>query len=322
MGCRLGRNHEAGVYRMRTKIGLLAAFAVVTLGVMNLSQAAVPVTDNLPGLPVQGADYWKAVKKEQAAAQAATPAADSREQKADSFFYTGKPYVAELGAYSFQFRNYNPELQRWTSADPFGFPDGANNYTYAHRPNQMFDAFGLQQAVINTTSEVRDHWRTGGGESASAGQYLIQEIKSSSDYASKIVGDVVNTSAQGKLAAVDIYSDSGQIEGVGYRGLDVGMVLGSFELDLGYTSAWTSSQWSWAGTPWESHGERTVTVSNLELLMGFTDRYDFRENPQYNWWQNFWRETIPGYIARSGDPYNISGSFTDSFSLTATQTYE
>ncbi|MDD5263167.1 MAG: hypothetical protein PHD76_15090 [Methylacidiphilales bacterium] len=143
---------------MKTKIGLLAACAALTLGVMNLSQAAVPVTDNLPGLPPQGAEYWKAVEKEQAAAQASAPAADSRELKADSFFFTGKPYVVELGAYSFQFRNYNPELQRWTTADPSGFPDGANNYEYTPAPNSSFDMNGLQTKWITGTYTIQEKW--------------------------------------------------------------------------------------------------------------------------------------------------------------------
>ncbi|MDD5263165.1 MAG: hypothetical protein PHD76_15080 [Methylacidiphilales bacterium] len=149
---------------MKTKIGLLAACAALTLGVMNLSQAAVPVTDNLPGLPPQGAEYWKAVEKEQAAAQASAPAADSRELKADGFFYTGKPYVAELGAYSFQFRNYNPELQRWTTADPSGFPDGANNYKYTNRPTYAMDLLGLLELTTNNpqTKEFNDFSMWGG----------------------------------------------------------------------------------------------------------------------------------------------------------------
>ncbi len=123
------------------KMWMMMALAMVLAGGV---QAATPVTDNLPGLPVQGADYWKAVEKEQAAAQAAelkTVPSD------ETFFYTGKPYVSELDAYSFQFRNYNPELQRWTTADPSGFPDGANNYGYVTDPMKKLDPLGL--------------WRTG-----------------------------------------------------------------------------------------------------------------------------------------------------------------
>jgi RHS repeat-associated protein len=42
-------------------------------------------------------------------------------------FYTGKPYVPDAGGYIFKYRTYSPESAHWNSADPSGFPDGANN---------------------------------------------------------------------------------------------------------------------------------------------------------------------------------------------------
>jgi len=58
-------------------------------------------------------------------------------------FFTGKPYVDGLG-YVFKYRNYNPELCRWQSADPSGFPDGANNQIYAPCPTSGLDPTGLE----------------------------------------------------------------------------------------------------------------------------------------------------------------------------------
>ncbi len=49
---------------------------------------------------------------------------------ADAFF-TGKPLVGELG-YTFLFRNYRPELGKWQTADPLGYPDGWNNLAYVN----------------------------------------------------------------------------------------------------------------------------------------------------------------------------------------------
>ena len=49
-----------------------------------------------------------------------------------SGFYTGKPYMAESGTYAFKYREYNPEMGRWTTVDPSGFPDGANNQIYVN----------------------------------------------------------------------------------------------------------------------------------------------------------------------------------------------
>ena len=63
------------------------------------------------------------------------------------FFYTGKPYDADLGAYTFSFRNFDPELKRWTCADPSGFPDGANNRIYAPVPTFELDPFGLKKVL-------------------------------------------------------------------------------------------------------------------------------------------------------------------------------
>ena len=57
-------------------------------------------------------------------------------------FYTGKPYLAESGSYAFKYREYNPEMNRWTTVDPSGFPDGANNRLYAAVPTSQFDFQG------------------------------------------------------------------------------------------------------------------------------------------------------------------------------------
>ncbi len=58
-------------------------------------------------------------------------------------FFTGKPYLEETGQYLFLFRHYDPELARWTTADPSGFPDWPNNYLYCNSPFSGFDAYGL-----------------------------------------------------------------------------------------------------------------------------------------------------------------------------------
>jgi RHS repeat-associated protein len=62
----------------------------------------------------------------------------------DTAFYTGKPYLASSGNYAFKFRSYNPELARWTSEDPSGFPDEANNTLYSNSPISGIDPNGLK----------------------------------------------------------------------------------------------------------------------------------------------------------------------------------
>ena len=52
------------------------------------------------------------------------------ETGADSFF-TGKPHIQNLG-YAFLLRNYRADLGKWSTADPWGYPDGLNNFAYVN----------------------------------------------------------------------------------------------------------------------------------------------------------------------------------------------
>lgn len=69
------------------------------------------------------------------------------------FFYTGKPFDPDLGEYTFAFRNYNPQMARWTSADPSGFPDGVNNNIFCYNtPLMGLDPNGLEFLFFDGTS--------------------------------------------------------------------------------------------------------------------------------------------------------------------------
>ncbi len=67
-------------------------------------------------------------------------------------FFTGKPYIESTGSYTFNYRSYKPELARWTSEDPSGFPDGANNLVYAPNPGNELDPDGLRVQWIGNES--------------------------------------------------------------------------------------------------------------------------------------------------------------------------
>ena len=83
------------------------------------------------------------------------------------FFYTGKPYDKDLGAYTFNFRNYDPAMSRWTAADPSGFPDGVNNTIYVlNCPVSFFDDLGLSTIAWVFVSAPAP--RFGGGTPISA----------------------------------------------------------------------------------------------------------------------------------------------------------
>jgi RHS repeat-associated protein len=72
----------------------------------------------------------------------------------ETAFYTGKPFLASAGGYAFKYRNYNPELARWTSEDPSGFPDGANSSIYAPIPTSGFDYMGLWRIKVTAGSKL------------------------------------------------------------------------------------------------------------------------------------------------------------------------
>lgn len=66
----------------------------------------------------------------------------------ESSFFTGKPYVGELG-YTFLFRNYRAEQGKWQTADPIGYPDGWNNLIYCNnRSVNVVDPLGLAEANV------------------------------------------------------------------------------------------------------------------------------------------------------------------------------
>jgi RHS repeat-associated protein len=66
-------------------------------------------------------------------------------------FFTGKPYIGELG-YAFLFRNYRPEQGKWQTADPLGYPDGWNNLAYVNNGvTHCVDNNGLWTISIGVT---------------------------------------------------------------------------------------------------------------------------------------------------------------------------
>ena len=58
------------------------------------------------------------------------------ETKTKEAFFTGKPFIGELG-YAFLLRNYRPNHGKWQTADPLGYPDGWNSFAYCN--NSVLD---------------------------------------------------------------------------------------------------------------------------------------------------------------------------------------
>ncbi len=128
---------------MKTKL-TLALVATLTSTAFASFKAPLPEFKNERQLA-----EWRAEKASEATSQGY--AAE------ETAFYTGKPYLASSGDYVFKFRSYNPELARWRSEDPSGFPDGANGNIYNNDPLTGLDPDGLRwrTTLINTTDATQ-----------------------------------------------------------------------------------------------------------------------------------------------------------------------
>jgi len=87
---------------------------------------------------------WQADRIAKAQAKKSAETAATLANSVPAVFYTGKPYLEETGSYAFMFRNYSPELSRWTTIDPSGYPNGANNMLYvSNNTLSTLDTYGL-----------------------------------------------------------------------------------------------------------------------------------------------------------------------------------
>ncbi len=75
-----------------------------------------------------------------------------------SSFFTGKPYVEDLG-YAFLFRNYRADMGKWLSADLIGYPDGWNNFAYCNNSIlsciDLYGADGINFITNPTVSGIQ-----------------------------------------------------------------------------------------------------------------------------------------------------------------------
>ena len=69
--------------------------------------------------------------------------------------YTGKPYDTATGLYNYGFRDYKPQVARFTTVDPIR--DGNNWFAYVNNdPVNWVDLWGLEACSANDTRNTRD----------------------------------------------------------------------------------------------------------------------------------------------------------------------
>jgi RHS repeat-associated protein len=271
-----------------------------------------------------------AIKAEEAkqAAQAATKLATRNPSPATTpqeLFFTGKPYLEETGQYLFLLRYYDPELARWTTPDPSGFPDGANNKVYVRCPTVQLDAFGLYtysyydltvgaspQSEINSFKDALAHYRSSAKGSVPAGQGLYSEMRADSSYKNRVLTGSLPDRISGRLATVPHSQNNGLFNAA--PGSTIGQLnshaLGSYGLGVNYTAWWTATGWS--------NRQRTIN-GNVNLTLTLSETWDFETNENYNFFENLLREWIPGWIAGDGKPFTITGTLYETLNLSVVQ---
>lgn len=138
---------------MKTTHVLLAAVLAATSAIQAATtEHKLPAPMPAFKTPEQLAVWRKEMNEKAKAADALAAKQSNFEPTAStSAFYTGKPFLQDTGSYAFKYRNYDPELNRWTTIDPSGFPDGANNTIYSANPLTNFDNNGLTLYTFNFT---------------------------------------------------------------------------------------------------------------------------------------------------------------------------
>lgn len=76
--------------------------------------------------------------------------------------YTGRRFDAETGLYYYRARYYSPDLGRFLSADPIGYKDDQNLYTYAKNdPVSFFDPNGKSAISVDFRDQAVHAWTNG-----------------------------------------------------------------------------------------------------------------------------------------------------------------
>lgn len=101
------------------------------------------------GLPAPMPEFQDYNSSTKVTASTTIQSPKSSKSQQSSIFLSGKPYESEGQAFLFLYRSLLPDSARWSTADPSGFPDGANNIAYIdNSPTNAIDFQGLVKKVL------------------------------------------------------------------------------------------------------------------------------------------------------------------------------
>jgi RHS repeat-associated protein len=284
----------------------IVAVMGLMLGLGSL-QAAKLVTDSLPGLPGQSDAYWSERRQEQAEPQkgqgqfvnlreVAVKQSVTYQENESVNFYTGKPYNVELGAYVFKFRNYNPEMLRWTTVDPSGFPDGVNNYVYAAVPVTHLDPDGRVSVNGSTTANLETL-----PVNLYAATYTITAYQINFTYLNQSVAGTINVE---KYSAYD--------RGGGYGGAELKLTVSNLAIGSSTVVHWIQdvNTTTPGATPNAQNAPQLSdgTYSYLDNGGGSSPWYDDNSTGAGPDW--FYDDPNRPYIAANGKPVTWNGTLS------------
>lgn len=275
---------------MKTTHFLLAA-AIAATSAIQAASAEHKLPAPLPEFKTaEQLAKWRQDMAEKAKAADAQAAKQANAATATSAFYSGKPYLEETGSYVFKFRQFDRDLSRWTTADPSGFPDGANRYVLGGNPVSGLDQLGLWYDANYTSTNA-------------AADFLVASIEATA------LGAVGFSTAQ-SLADYSLSQDPEDYTGVGSFGNPATRLATSSEKDLlqndgAFSKTFTTTLFQGQSSNYSfnqvvdygltsdiglSYGHVLYTVSgtitrqgatySTAPLFAFDDRYDFNvDNP-------------------------------------------
>ncbi|HEY5791660.1 MAG TPA: RHS repeat-associated core domain-containing protein [Chthoniobacterales bacterium] len=241
--------------------------------------------------------------------------------QSEECFFTGKPYDADIGGVIFKYRNYDPEISRWTVVDPSGFPDGVNNQLYTSNPLRKFDPLGL--TTIDSFNQAVDYWRRSNGstqDTATIGSSIIGDIKASGGF-SDLVQRIQDNRIRRQINDVDPNDSQGWLPdnpGAGPASIGfVDLVLGRTSISYSDSSSWTAIS-NWYKNADGVWGRNIRATTNMSITSN--EIWDFQAHEGDPGWVNFFEETLPGMLVGAGTPFNLSGQFGFEFEIVGFQT--